>query len=77
MMLMNGGMNKMQGKKIKRKLFEKLKEFYRDKDFVGGVMSNVQHDEDRQVIIDYIEKGEDVTEKNIILLSLYLSNKRK
>ena len=31
-------------KKTKRKLFEKLKEFYPDKDFVGGVLSNTEHD---------------------------------
>lgn len=63
-------------KEIKRKLFDKLKAFYPDKDFVVGVISNVKYDDDRQVIIDYMENGEDVSVKNIILLSLHLKNER-
>lgn len=59
-------------KKIKRKLFDTLKSYYPDKDFVGGVISNTQTDADRQTIIDYIENGEDVSVENIILLSLDL-----
>ena len=64
-------------KEIKRKLFDKLKAYYNDKDFVIGVMSNVTHDEDRQAIIDYIDNGEDVSVENIILLSLHLDNVKK
>lgn len=63
-------------KKIKRKLFDKLKEFNPDKDFVGGVVSNTKHDEDMQKIIDYIDNDEDVTVENIILLSLHLKKER-
>lgn len=61
---------------IKRKLFDKLKEFYPNKDFVGGIVSNTQNDEDRQTIIDYLDNGKDVTVENVILLSLYLKNER-
>nr|DAV29362.1 MAG TPA: hypothetical protein [Caudoviricetes sp.] len=63
-------------KEIKRKLFDKLKAFYPDKDFVVGVISNVKYDDDRQAIIDYMENGEDVSVENIILLSLHLKNER-
>ncbi|MEE1517266.1 MAG: hypothetical protein UF228_06680 [Lachnospiraceae bacterium] len=63
-------------KTIKRTLFEKLRKYHNDKDFVGGVMSNVNYDEDRQIIIDFIDNDEDVSVENIILLSLHLSNKR-
>lgn len=63
-------------KEIKRKLFDKLKTYYPDKDFVVGVISNVKHDEDRQTIIDFIENDEEVSVENIILLSLYLKNMR-
>lgn len=62
---------------VKRKLFDKLKEFHNDKDFVIGVMSDAQHPEDQQTIIDYMENGDDVTIENIILLSLYLNSERK
>lgn len=64
-------------KTIKRNLFDKLREFHHNKDFVGGVMSNVSHDDDRQTIIDYIDNGDDVSVENIILLSVHLCNKRE
>ena len=64
-------------KEIKRKLYDKLKEYYPDKDFVCGVISNVKNDEDRQVLIDYIDFGEDVSVENIILYALDLNLKRK
>lgn len=63
-------------KAVKRKLFDKLKEYHNDKDFVCGVVSNTQNDEDRQTIINYIDNSEDVTIENIILLSLHLKNER-
>lgn len=64
-------------KEIKRKLFDKLKAFYPDKDFVIGVISNAKYDDDRKAIIDYMENGEDVSVENIILQSLHLKNERK
>lgn len=68
--------NMADTKEIKRKLFDKLKAYYPDKDFVVGVISNVKEDEDRQAIIDFIDNDEDVSVENIILLSLHLNNKR-
>lgn len=62
---------------IKRKLFDVLKEFNPDKDFVGGVISNTKNDEDRQNIIDYIQNGDDVTAENVILLSLHLKQEHE
>ena len=61
---------------IKRELFNKLKEFHPDKDFVAGVMSNAKHEDDRKAILQFMEGGEDVTVESIILLSLYLSSNR-
>lgn len=63
-------------KTIKRKLFDKLREYHNNKDFVCGVVSSTKNDEDRQTIINYIDDGEDVTIENIILLSLHLKNER-
>ena len=63
-------------KEMKRKLFDKLKEYHNDKDFVCGVVSNTRNDEDRQTIIDYIDNGENVSVETIILLSLHLKNER-
>lgn len=61
-------------KSIKRKLFDKLKEFYNDKDFVIGVISNVDTDENYQKIIDFIDGGEGVTVESIIALSVLLDD---
>lgn len=57
-------------KSIKRQLFEKLREFYNDRDFVLGVMSNVDTDENYQKIIDFIDAGESVSAESIITLSV-------
>lgn len=60
----------------KKTLIEKLRSIFDDKDFVVGVISNASHEDDRKSIIEYIENGEDVTVENIILLSVYLDEKR-
>lgn len=57
-------------------LFEKLRAFCNNRDFVLGVMCNAPHEDDMKTILEYIEKGEDVTIESLILLSLELGNKR-
>lgn len=59
---------------VKRKLFDKLKAFHPDKDFVLGVISNVDTDENYQHIIDFMDKGKDVTIESIIALSVLLDD---
>lgn len=61
---------------IKRKLFDRLKEFHHDKDFVVGVMSNVKHAEDQQTVYDFLESEKEATVEDVILLSLHLCNER-
>lgn len=61
-------------KSIKRQLFEKLREFYNDRDFVVGVMSNVDTDENYRKIIDFIDAGESVSAESIIALSVLLDD---
>lgn len=58
-------------------LFNKLKTFYNNRDFVLGVLNNAPYDEDRKIIIEYMDKGQDVTIENLILLSLELGNSRE
>ena len=50
--------------------------FYSNREFVLGVMCNAPHEDDMKTILEYIEKGKDVTRENLILLSLELGNKR-
>ncbi len=63
-------------KETRKILVSKLKEIYNNRDFVVGVMSNATHIDDRKTIIDFIDKGEDVTAENIILLAVHLDQKR-
>lgn len=51
-------------------LFRKLRDYCNNYDFVIGVMSNVIDDEHVQMIIDYMDYGEDVSVENIILMSI-------
>ena len=57
-------------------LFEKLRTFYNNRDFVLRIMCNAPHEDDMKTILKYIEKGKDVTRESLILLSLELGNKR-
>lgn len=61
---------------LQKKLRDKLKTVSKDKDFILGVLLDAETEEDQQVIIDYIDKGEDVNEQNVSLLSVFLYNKR-
>lgn len=61
---------------LQKKLRDKLKTVSKDKDFILGALLDAETEEDQQVIIDYIDKGEDVNEQNVILLSVFLHNKR-
>lgn len=51
-------------------LFRKLRDYYDNYDFVIGMMSNVIDDEHVQMIIDYMDYGEDVSVENIVLMSI-------
>lgn len=61
---------------LQKKLRDKLKTVSKDKDFILGALLDAETEEDQQVIIDYIEKGKDVNEQNVTLLSVFLYNKR-
>jgi uncharacterized coiled-coil DUF342 family protein len=62
--------------KIKAALVEKLKSVSMDEDFICGVISNAKNNDDRKAIIEYIEKGENVTYEQILLLSVWLGQAR-
>ena len=67
----------MKDKEVKETLRESLREIYDNKDFVLGVLSNASHPDDRRAILKYIEKGEEITTENLILLSVDLDIKRE
>jgi hypothetical protein len=40
-------------------------------------MTNVEHDDDRNALINFIEAGENVTYSNVLLESVVLDQKRR
>lgn len=58
------------------KLIERLKTFSEEKDFVLGILSNTPDEEDRQILLHYIETEKDLTIEDIILYSLELGDIR-
>lgn len=67
----------MTDKEVKEILREKLREIYDNRDFVLGVLSNASHPDDRRTILEYIEKGEEITTENLIMLSVELDDIRE
>lgn len=63
--------------KVSLQLIKKLQAFSKESDFIIGVLSDSPYDEDRQLVIDYIDNGEDVTYENIILFSLAVARERR
>jgi hypothetical protein len=67
---------KMIDKTIKRKLFETLRDYYNNRDFILGIGSNVTCDEDRQTVIDFINQRNKPTPEEVIILTVELNQKR-
>lgn len=63
--------------KIKKELIEKLKTISEDRDFLLSVINSVKRTEDRKAVIEYINKGENVTYEQLILLALTIYENRE
>ena len=59
------------------KLIERLEELWDDREFVIGIMSMAKTEEERAVVLDYIENGRDVSTDTVSVLAVHLSNQRK
>ena len=57
------------------KLISRLRQYSND-DYILGVLAESSFDEDRQLIIDFIEQGENVSYETIILFSLEIGLQR-
>lgn len=58
-------------------LFAKLKGIRNTRDFVVGVMSMASHDDDRKVLLNYINKKADITPVEVIDAAVILSKMRE
>lgn len=59
------------------KLGRKLKSVWADKEFVIGVLAFAKTDEERQQVLDFIDRDENVSPESILALAITLANKRK
>ena len=58
---------------VSKKLFSLLLEVTDDLDNLCGIFADLQNDEERQLLIDYIEKGENINEEQLILNSIWIA----
>lgn len=55
---------------------QKLQGIWDDKDFIIGMLSFADNDEDRKTIIEFIDAGVDVDVETVSVLALELNDKR-
>jgi len=59
--------------KTSERLYKLLCNLSNDLEFIGGTFASLKTDEERQLMVDYIEKGENVNEEQIILNSIWVA----
>lgn len=69
--------DEIKNNELSRELVIEIKKFSEGKDFIAGVLLDVENDEDKATLLDYIKNGEDVNYEQIILNSLWLSQQRE
>lgn len=69
--------NAKQRSDVTLELIEKLKQFSTDDDYILGALADSEFDEDRKLIIEYIDNGEDVSYESVILFSLEVGQQRE
>lgn len=62
---------------LSQELVTELKKISDDIEFIGGVLLNVENDEDKKALLDYIRAGIDVDFSQILLTSLWLYQQRE
>ena len=55
---------------VEKELVEKLRIIWNDKEFVIGVLSFLESDEERKHVLDFIQNKNDVTSDDVIYLVL-------
>lgn len=69
--------NETKDNELSQKLVSELKKVSKDTEFIAGVLLDVENDEDKSLLLEYIKKGEDVNFEQIILNALWLNQQRK
>lgn len=63
--------------KLSRELVTELKKVSDDIEFIAGVLLDVENDEDKKALLEYIRAGIDVDFSQIILTALWLYQQRE
>lgn len=64
-------------KKLENDLIKKLKGFVDDDETIFGILVYVDNDEDRRVLLDFMNVGKEVDLETIAVLAIELDSKRK
>ena len=62
--------NEIKNNKLSRELVTEMKKYSEDRDFIAGVLLDVENDEDKLALLEYIRNDEDVSYEQIILNAL-------
>lgn len=62
---------------LSRELVTELKKVSDDIEFIGGVLLDVENNEDKKALLEYIRAGIDVDFSQILLTSLWLYQQRE
>ena len=77
---MSGTMKKNRRKnwtKYESQLFDMLKDIYHNKEFVIGIMNSIRTDDGRKEMLEFINKGKDVTVTELTLMSIDIGREEK
>lgn len=60
-----------------KSLVKELCKFSDDEEYIAGVLLDVKNEEDKEILLRYIQSGDDVDYEQIILNALWLNQQRK
>lgn len=69
--------NEIQKNELSKKIVSELTKISNDTEFIVGVLLDVENDDDKKALLEYIEAGKDVTYEQIILNALWLAQQRE
>lgn len=69
--------NEIQKNELSKKIVSELTKISNDTEFIAGVLLDVENDDDKKALLEYIEAGKDVTYEQIILNALWLAQQRE
>ena len=69
--------NEIQKNELSKKIVSELTKISNDTEFIAGVLLDVENDDDKKALLEYIEAGKYVTYEQIILNALWLAQQRE